>query len=86
MTSTETPVSCPPSAVRVPLCGNDEHLNVGPYRPPAIVNVTWPDGQWRPALACKECLTEILAVYTDAVSTGTVAAMTIEPVRTGKDR
>jgi hypothetical protein len=44
-------------------CPNPDHEYDGPYIPPSVVAVTWPDGRFNPTTACRACLKEILAGY-----------------------
>jgi hypothetical protein len=44
-------------------CPNPDHEYDGPYIPPSVVAVTWPDGRFRPTTACRVCLKQILGDY-----------------------
>ena len=48
------------------LCGNEGHLEDGPYMPPAVVRVSFPDGRFKPTTACRQCLRDMLGDYLDA--------------------
>jgi hypothetical protein len=65
---------------RIPSCGYDGHLENGPYCPPAVAYVTWPDGRFKPMLACRECLQETFAIYVIDMAEGRLIPMHIEPV------
>jgi hypothetical protein len=57
--------------VRIP-CGNEDHDDPAP----ASARLSWPDGRFRPALACQEDLEEILAQRAEERLT-----LLIEPIR-----
>ena len=60
-----------PSPPRKPFCGNEDH---GPRT--AVVSLTWPDGRYLPATACRTCLRWSIA---NAISEG--YPITITPIK-----
>jgi len=62
--------------IRVP-CGNEDHDE----RTPAIARLSWPDGRFRPATACREDLDDLFAMAVEEQ-----LALLIEPIKPEGER
>lgn len=62
------------------LCSNEGHYDDMDELPPAVVNMSWPGGHFKPGAACRECADSVIADYVLGDEDGRMHPVLIEPV------